>query len=527
MKLSQQEKESKTIEAYWKLQQENRMPDILGLKKKISLTKLDSQEKAISSFIFGKDKKSAELVARQLLLLRLNSRSFNEQLLYSIALNEPLSAEIIPADWQKALKAQNIRFQKFRSAWKFMIYILLRFANNTKTSVVILASAFFSRKQRITKPENYVQFCDISNNCLPWAGENYTIINWYLHWEDRVKGITGIHHNLHQKQPFSYNNYTVEPARHFIKYINSLGVKVSLFFWFIRAFLISLYSLLRGKWINSLLLHEAFLAKIIEQTEFEFLAKEYLFSISTFSYRPLWTYAAEKKGSQVTNYSYASSFGGFKTRNGYVDIEYYFDMATWPRLLYWTNDYIAFMRNKLDASVQVIHTGAPIYYSDKQYTFPVIPDKAIAIFDISPVEPYVSATLIPELPYRNYENGKKFLTDIYETFGKQGYSFVWKRKRGFDSIHSRGYIDFCDEFEKLPNVIMIDPDVSAFHVIQKCGFCISMPFTSTAFVAEYYKKPSIFYDSTKLLYKDDRGAQGIPLVSGIDELIQWRKQLDN
>ena len=112
MKLSQQEKESKTIEAYWKLQQENRMPDILGLKKKISLTKLDSQEKAISSFIFGKDKKSAELVARQLLLLRLNSRSFNEQLLYSIALNEPLSAEIIPADWQKALKAQNIRFQK-------------------------------------------------------------------------------------------------------------------------------------------------------------------------------------------------------------------------------------------------------------------------------------------------------------------------------------------------------------------------------------------------------------------------------
>ena len=52
-----------------------------------------------------------------------------------------------------------------------------------------------------------------------------------------------------------------------------------------------------------------------------------------------------------------------------------------------------------------------------------------------------------------------------------------------------------------------------------------MPFTSTSFIAQYYNKSTYFYDPTKILFKDDRGAQGVELISGYDELYNLIKIL--
>jgi polysaccharide biosynthesis PFTS motif protein len=70
----------------------------------------------------------------------------------------------------------------------------------------------------------------------------------------------------------------------------------------------------------------------------------------------------------------------------------------------------------------------------------------------------------------------------------------------------------------LDNVVSIDPGISAFRVILDSDIVISMPFTSTAFIANYYRKKSFFYDPSKSLFEDDRGAQGVELISGYDEL---------
>jgi hypothetical protein len=48
-----------------------------------------------------------------------------------------------------------------------------------------------------------------------------------------------------------------------------------------------------------------------------------------------------------------------------------------------------------------------------------------------------------------------------------------------------------------------------------------MPFTSTALIARNMGKPSIYYDPTGNLQKDDRAAHGIPIVSGVSELETW------
>ena len=73
----------------------------------------------------------------------------------------------------------------------------------------------------------------------------------------------------------------------------------------------------------------------------------------------------------------------------------------------------------------------------------------------------------------------------------------------------------------LSNYLEIDPRVDAMVVIQKTKACISLPFTSTALIAKYEGKPSIYYDPSGIIQKNDRAAHGIPVLVNIDELQQW------
>ena len=71
----------------------------------------------------------------------------------------------------------------------------------------------------------------------------------------------------------------------------------------------------------------------------------------------------------------------------------------------------------------------------------------------------------------------------------------------------------------------MDSDLSAIQVIESSIAVISMPFTSTALVARELGKPSVYYDSSGLLQKNDRGAHGIPILIGQDELKDWLSKL--
>ena len=74
-------------------------------------------------------------------------------------------------------------------------------------------------------------------------------------------------------------------------------------------------------------------------------------------------------------------------------------------------------------------------------------------------------------------------------------------------------------------MITVDPDTSAYKLIEQCSAAISMPFTSTALVARELGKPSCFYDPTGLIQRDDRAAHGIPIMIGRVELQTWLEAL--
>ncbi len=512
-------KKEKTIGAYKLAESTDNLLYLHKIKRDIARQQFSFKKNWMAKYLFGRMADDIELTARQLLLSRLNFIPFNIHLLNGFAYGQPVSYAL-PAVWQKILINDTIRVSRVSASVYFQWFIFKRLCINSWQVIRLILSMIKKRTTDHIASGTYVQFCDISKNCIAWddSSDCFTITNWYMKWSGRVAGIKEIRHNVTSVNKISIGTVAILPADPFSGI--SMKEKINFLFWSMGALLIAAGSFLSGKWQNPLLLYEAAMAKIIEQTKSELLAKEYLFSISSFAVRPLWTYIAEKKGSIITNYSYASSFQGIKTKNGYVNQDYPFEITSWPRLLYWTDEYVTFLKTVVNQNIAVIKVPA-IYHSDQIFDFPKIQGKCIAVFDVSPVEEYENVIRLPEASFRSYESGKKFLMDIYQSLETKNIKILWKRKRGFSKMHSNEYVMFCDSFEKLPNVICIPPEVSAFRVVKESDFSISMPFTSTAFIGVAENIPSVFYDPYGTMYKDDRGAQSVDLLSGADELKQW------
>jgi polysaccharide biosynthesis PFTS motif protein len=62
-------------------------------------------------------------------------------------------------------------------------------------------------------------------------------------------------------------------------------------------------------------------------------------------------------------------------------------------------------------------------------------------------------------------------------------------------------------------------------IINNAKAVISMPFTSTALVGKHLGKPSIFYDPSGLVFKDDPAAHGIMIINNKADLVEWLSKL--
>ena len=71
---------------------------------------------------------------------------------------------------------------------------------------------------------------------------------------------------------------------------------------------------------------------------------------------------------------------------------------------------------------------------------------------------------------------------------------------------------------------MVAPEFSAIRVIQASCAVISMPFTSTALIARSLGVPSVYYDPSGIVKRDDRAAHGIEILIGRHELERWLKE---
>jgi polysaccharide biosynthesis PFTS motif protein len=501
-------------------------PDLVRfINEQLSLNKIRLKKTLFSTYMLGYNSESIEIIYRQYILLYLTGTKLNATLLKHLSDKAPVIFPL-PATWIYILKENGIRISKLLSKAFFLIFTLKQYILGVSDFLLFFWKNIVSYfRDKENKSSDFVYFMYLHRDCLPYENnyKNYNIIQWYLDWDDRQKDITAIHHGV-KIADFNYKEVSIK----YTSYIPVLeGLPPILIFgaWGIFTILASFINIVIGRFQSAILFREAVKRKIFSLSKNSSMAREYFFNNENLIYRPLWTYWAESQGSKITYYNWAASYGDFLGPRGYSPNEVGEKIQNWPQILQWSPSYGVYLRSILVSKNVKVEISPPVYYCDFGSETYESDKPLISVFDVTPQKDYFMDICVPGVEYRTHFIEKKFLEDIYDVAIQNGFNLLWKRKRIFSARHHKGYIKFSDEFSKRLGVIDANPRASAFRIVQNSKAVISMPFTSTAIIGEYFSKPSVYYDPAKVLYKEDRGAQGIQVLSGKVELEKWIQSL--
>lgn len=500
---------------------------ITSLNNELVTHPLNIPKTKFSSRIFGAGIDEAEAVCRQILLTRIAGIDQNASLLRSISQGASPIARHIPPQWHSVFRKHGFNISPAGCAIRWNLYAAaMLLVGGWRICRIIIngIKAVFAQLERSSV--RYAYFDALANGNLPKHSKDnrsYDVISWYLQWEGKANGVDTIIHGVPGAEAMYANRIKVFAAASPIPPLAQLPLLGRFISWAFRAILEATVDLVRGRWWHAILLPQAALAAQVRMLDADFLAREYLFHNSGYIYRPLWSYEAEKKGSKVTFYFYSTNCELFKRQCGYP-LPFGWGAMTWPHYLVWDEYQKEFIYRAVGENAVVTVVGA-IPFSASAKDVPAFAGAGIAVFDITPHRASRYRTLGLDFEFYIPETSISFLRHIQAITNSAGYKMLWKRKRKIGKIAHPLYRQFTDEIADSENIIIVDPDISAHRVIESSIAVISMPFTSTALIAREIGKPSCYYDPLGLLLKDDRGAHGIPIIAGPQELVRWLNQI--
>lgn len=523
MKKRQQSRLRQMMRGYRILKQTSRLNLIEIVKQALTEHNLNQNNQTISSFVIGSGAGLGEIVIRQYLLVRVGDIKLNRALLLSLAKDNKRVIFPLPKEWRKILMQYDFKVAHFRSALLWQLYVVIFLLYGIIKIGAITFAGITSGKKTVLYQKRYAYFANLGIDNLPKkinSGESYNIISWYLQWIGRASDLEVIHHGVTKALPTVVGGIPISPRQAPLPELVGIQSIVRYFFWGLGASLIAVLHCLHGRWWYALLLNQAAIAAQVRNLPAGLLAQDYLFNISGWIYRPLWTYEAEQLGSAITFYFYSTNSESFKKQNGYPPINHGWKAMSWPHYLVWDKYQADFVRQAVGNYANISIVGS-IWFQGGVVEVPKINNPSIAVFDVQPVRSSRYRILGMDLEYYIPEISIRFLSDILESISKMDGNMILKRKRKIGKLAHPKYRNFLNKLDLHPHFHTIDSEISAYALCEKCSLVISMPFTSTALIAEGLGKPSIYYDPSGIIQKDDRAAHGIPIISGQKELKNW------
>lgn len=474
------------------------------------------------NYFFGSNVVNLELVVRQYLIQKFVGRRIHRSILFALG-NRSKVVFPLPRVWQRKLIGSGLDIAVIRSSFMWVVFLYCYYGRNLVAvcrMVLQAVLAQFVLKKNILP---YAYLADLSKGNLPQSsrsGKSYDICSWYARWGGRSSSVKAIRHNISgqatEAHQINVEGMNVPPYLVLVGW-RRIGKLVA--FCFIAS-LIAGFNLIRGRWWYGLLLFEAAKGRAVALTNREHLASEYLFHYSGNIYRPLWTYEAAKKGSRIVSYFYSISEQP-KLASGYQSHKAFVGASSWPLFLVWDEYQKEWLLREVsnDPKIEVVN---PIWFSDSPERLQ-IGEPAVAVFDFefyrltfhfpfSTNADYFAA--FPDLPER-------FLGDVHQVLSEYGFKMVFKRKRVNGRQERKSYKKLLNNLSTLENVTFVSPEHSAFKIIDQSIGVISLPFTSTAQYLGEQRIPSIYYDPTGWIQRNDRAAHGVPIIQGVDELRAW------
>jgi len=511
------------MRGYRFLKESNKLNLITEVKESLTNTHFNNVSTNASSFIFGAGLNNAELIIRQYLLVRVANLNLNKSLLY--ALGKPVSKVIhpLPPEWRKIIEQHGFNVAKIQSAVAWNCFVLLMLIYGFYSiAIQILKNLKAIMRFQVIPLGMYAYFDKLTVDNLPknTSGRQCDIITWYQQWPGRVKNLDSLCHNVNQVVSCKVTDTPIISIPSAIVPLTQISPIIRFIGWGIAASIIATIDLLRGNWWPALVLSEAASSRQVNLQDSKKLAQDYMFHNSNWIYRPLWTYEAEKRGSRICFYFYSTNCESFKLPEGYPIQANSWQVINWPYYLVWDKYQFDFVRRNAGTLAKISIVG-PIDFIASPLEMVKVPLNSFAIFDVQPVRESFYCTLGIAFEFYIPEICNQFLIDILKVLKSKEITMVHKRKRSIGNLAHYQYRNFLRDLKDDKAYINIDSDICAKHIIADCLGVISMPFTSTALLGMEFKKPSIFYDPSGQIQKDDIGAHGIPIVTGIEELREW------
>lgn len=512
------------MRGYRYLKQTNRIGLIRELRGDLTNNPLWKNTRCISQLIYGAGSSQAELITRQYLLLRVGGIWLNKALLYSYGTGESPVIHPLPSIWQGLLIRRGIPVAKIRCSLMWAGYVVMIWAYGVLSGMrTILASLLRIVRPLPPTPNRFAYFHSLTAASLPQPGRDgrsHDIVTWYLRWDGRPKMLDAVCHGVRDAEPSLVGGVHVEYVEGGVPPLSNTPSLSRFTIWLLQAVCRSVYDALRGHWRHALLLAESSVAAQVRLLKPNELARDYLFHNSGHIYRPLWTYEARERGSRILLYFYSTS-EQFKLPKGYEPERFEWGAMNWPHYLVWDTYQANLIQCALDSDSHAEIVG-PIWFQSSAAELPEVPSNSVAVFDVQPhrSSAHFAFSTIADL-YWGHGVENRFLVDIKSVLRAHRGTMVYKAKRDIGKRIKRSYGTLVERLMGGEDVISVNSSISPFRVIEACRAVISMPFTSTAIIGKTLGKPSVYYDPLGVLQRDDRGAHGVPILSGIDELHEW------
>lgn len=517
----------KISKGYRLLKDSNQLDFLDNLKIQLTNTSLNSKINSSKSIKIDSEVVSLEVSVRQFILQRFIGINFNKEILLCVANKNRKFSYPLPSEWQRIVADSGIKVNKFVCSflwiiemirlWIYACYEVVRQSINS-------LKLFLKRDTK--KNESFVYFDCLAESNIPVRSGTYDygILSWYLKHFDTL-GIDYLTHTVSTRNEVVLNDKikVKSVASPILPPLTYTSLALFLGYCFSKV-ISSIFLLILGKWWNVLLLRDSFISKIINLNKGRGIAVQYLFHNSNWIYRPLWTYTAEKFNSEIYFYFYSTNIERFKTIGNNSRIVNSWNIVSWPNYLVWDEYQVDFVSKISEFPINTKIVG-PIYFVFSEMSNLNVPQNSIAVFDVQPVRSTYYESLGLDQDYYVPEVANVFLADVFETVTFLNIPIAFKRKRNIGKLAHYKYVNEINRISKEYAFLNIDPSTPAELIIKNAKAVISMPFTSTALVGKHLGKPSIFYDPSGLVVKDDPAAHGIKVINNKADLKDWLNKI--
>lgn len=517
------------MRGYKILKQSNELKKIESLKSKFTTTILFQD--LLPSDIFKNIRGfSFELSVRQFLMHHLVNRifiskfyfGFSNSILAAVGRKSKKIIYPLPKIWQNLIENEGfiVSQNKSRLLWYLMVFFFWGYGLYF-FFLIIWELIKHKKTLKIKNFSNKVFINDLSLADYFSSEKNDENILYKV--QLKYQNNTLIYHNnkdlKQQSKSSKYLHYSFLPFNE-IPRISSLVVFIirSLFF-IIRSFV----KIFLGKWQDAILLKELILADFINFIPKDSLPSLLLFDHSKFTYRPLWTYIAEKNGARSILYFYSTNNETitFDTNSKRDNAKW--SLMSWSNYWVWNFEQQEFIK-RVTSFCENIDVVGPILTGNNELIDKIeLPSKSVTVFDVQPHRDFRYQLYCEPYEYFIPEVTNKFLEDIYNVVKDIDATMVYKGKRNIGKTAHYKHRSKVIELSKKKEFKIVESSINARNLIQQSNCIISFPYTSTALIGKIHNKPSVFYDATGKLRKNDLAAYGIPVISGPIELKEWLK----